>query len=210
MKKLISLLLTFSPLLGFAQIPVTDGVSAGILTSINVQTIAQNKLITKQIANQQLIIKNQQTLIKLIERQNQILDHTDKLKTEEIETYKKAPESIIVDYQLHDLEEARNDIVKAAKDFVKFIQNAKNLETSDFGVYEDKIASIVEGTIMAFKQTQSLLTSNDKIIPARERQELLQTSIEAIKKNIAKIKSFENELNYINQQRNTRNRFSGN
>lgn len=210
MKKIISLVIILSPLLGFSQIPVTDGVSAGILTSINVQTIAQNKLITKQIANQQMIIKNQQTLIKLLERQNQILNHTDKLKTEEIEAYKKAPESIIVDYQLHDLEDAKSEVVQAAKDFVKFIQNAKNIEASDFSVYEDKIVEIVESTIMAWKQTNNLLVSNDKIIPARERQELLQTSIEAIKKNVAKIKSFKNELDYINQKRNTRNRFSGN
>jgi len=210
MKKKLIVILVLIPLVGFSQIPVTDGVSAGILTSINIQTIAQNKLITKQIANQQLIIKNQQSIIKLMERQNQILNHTDKLKTEEIETYKKAPENIIVDYQLHDLENVKSDIVQAAKDFVKFIQGAENLEASDFKVYENKTVEIVENTVMAWKQTKSLLSSNDKIIPARERQELLQTTIESIKKNVTKIKSFQNELSYINKKRNVNDRMFGN
>ena len=210
MKNLIKIAIILLPFYGIAQIPVTDGVSAGILTSINIQTIAGNKLAGKIITQQQQIIANQKTLIELMREQNRTVKHTDKLKSEEIEAYKKAPENIIVDYQLQDLENVKQEIVEAAKDFVKFIRKSKNLKTSDFDVYEEKTVEIVENTVMAWKQTKSLLSSNDKIIPARERQELLQNTIESIRKYVTKIKSFQNELSYINKKRNTNDRMFGN
>jgi len=210
MKKPITIALSLIPLIGMAQIPVTDVASGGILTSINIQTIAGNKLTGKMLTQQQQIIANQKTLIELMREQNRTVKHTDKLKSEEIEAYKKAPENIIVDYQLQDLENVKKEIVEAAKGFVKFIRKAENLKTSDYKVYEDKTVEIVENTVMAWKQTKSLLSSNDKIIPARERQELLQNTIESIRKYVTKIKSFQNELSYINKKRNANDRMFGN
>lgn len=162
------------------------------------------------ISGQQQIIANQKTLINLMREQNRTVKHMDELKTEEIEAYKNAPESIIVDYQLNDLENVKSEIIEAAKDFVKFIKSADNLSTSDVRVYENMITDIVNNTASAWKQTKKLLSSNDKIIPARERQELLQNTISAIRKNVTKIKSFEKELFYINKKRNTDDRLFGN
>ena len=210
MRKLVTIIALIPPFFGLCQIPVTDGVTAGIATSINVQTIAGNKLLGQMIAGQQQIISNQKTLINLMLEQNRTVKHTDDLKTEEIEAYKKSPENIIVDYQLNDLEKVKKEIIDAARDFVRFIKSADNLSTSDVRVYEEKITEIVNNTAMAWKQTKKLLSSNDKIIPARERQELLQNTIAAIHKNVTKIKSFEKELFYINKKRNTDNRLFGN
>lgn len=210
MKKLVWILVSIAPFFGLAQIPVTDVASGGILTSINIQTIAGNKLMGKVISGQQQIIANQKTLIKLMREQNRTVKHTDELKTEEIAAYKNAPESIIVDYQLNDLEAVKTEIIAAAKDFVSFIKNADNLSTSDVRVYENKITYIINTTAQAWKQTKKLLSSTDKIIPARERQELLQNTIAAIRKNVTKIKSFEKELFYINKKRNTDDRLFGN
>lgn len=210
MRKSITTLLFTIPFFALAQIPVTDVASGGILTSINIQTIAGNKLTSKMITQQQQIIANQKTLIKLMREQNRTVKHTDDLKTEEIAAYKNAPESIIVDYQLNDLEAVKTDIIAAAKDFVRFVKSADHLSASDVRVYEDKITDIVNSTAKAWKQTKKLLSSTDKIIPARERQELLQNTIAAIAKNVTKIKSFEKELFYINKKRNTDDRMFGN
>ncbi len=210
MRKLVTIIVFVIPFFGIAQIPVTDAASAGILTSVNVQAVLRNKLLTKMISGQQQIIANQKTLINLMREQNRTVKHMDELKTEEIEAYKNAPESIIVDYQLNDLENVKSEIIEAAKDFVKFIKSADNLSTSDVRVYENMITDIVNNTASAWKQTKKLLSSNDKIIPARERQELLQNTISAIRKNVTKIKSFEKELFYINKKRNTDDRLFGN
>jgi len=210
MRRLIIIIISVIPISGHTQIPVTDGVTAGIASSINIQTIATNKLLGKMIAQQKQIISNQRTLIKLMREQNQTAKHTDDLKTEEIAAYKKAPETIIIAYQLKDLETVKAQIVAAAKDFVSFIKSADKLSPSDVRVYENKITAIVKNTAVAWKQTKKLLESNDKIIPTHERQALLQNTISDIRRNITKIKSFEKELFYINQKRNTDDRLFGN
>lgn len=210
MKNTIALITLLLPVFLISQIPVTDAASGALLTKSNITQTASLKVLTKLIATQEKIIANQGKIIKLMEEQNRTLKHTDDLKTEEIEAYKKAPESIIVDYQLYDLENVKDDIVSTAKDFVKVIQKSKHLKSSDVRFYEDKTLELVEGTVMAWRQTKKLLSSNDKIIPANERQELLQTTIADIKKNIAKIKSFKRELSIVSLRRKANDRMFGN
>lgn len=127
MKKAILIPLFIFPLFASAQIPVTDGVSAGILTSINIQAVLRNKILTKQMANQQKIILQNKTIISLLRKQNNIVKHTDELKTEEIRTYKEAPDSSIIQYQLYDLEKVKDEIVLSAKGFMNLANNLEHI-----------------------------------------------------------------------------------
>lgn len=68
----------------------------------------------------------------------------------------------------------------------------------------------MNGTVVAFKQTKKLLASTNRIIPARERQELLQTTIESLRKNIGKIEGYQNQLINANQKRTSKERIFGN
>ncbi|NJB38094.1 MULTISPECIES: hypothetical protein [Flavobacteriaceae] len=208
--RLISLVsLLVLPVLAHAQFAVVDAtanaqlVKANIqLVKVNSQLMAHNKLLTQ-------MVKNQQVLLDLIRQQNKILAHTDQLKTEEIETYKKAPASVIVDYQLRDLEQVKENMIQAARDFVDFLGAVEHLKPSDYEVYNDRVVGIVENTVSAWKQTKQLLASNDKIIPAGERQELLKLTIENISSNISKIRSYQEQLKMLNDNRKTANRFFG-
>lgn len=197
-------------MISWSQIPVTDAASAGILANINTNAIANSKLIGQMISNQQQVIENQNTLIRLMKEQNRTIKHTDDLKTEEINTYKKAPDANIVSYQIHELNTAKRQLIGVSKDFVAFIKSADNLKPSDYKTYENKVKTLIKEAVMAFEQTKNLLRSTSVIIPARERQELLQNTISNMKKHVTTIKSFEKELDYINKKRGSNNRFYGN
>jgi len=201
MKKVLLASLLCLPLLATAQIPVTDGVSAGILTSINIQAVLRNKILTKQMANQQKIILQNKTIINLLRKQNNIVKHTDELKTEEIKTYKEAPDNSIIQYQLYDLEKIKDEIVLSAKGFMNLANNLEHISPGELKKFTPKVAELVNGTVIAWKQTKKLLASRDRIIPARERQELLQTTIESLKQNIGKIKGYQEQLVKANQKR---------
>ena len=208
-RTLQSTILLLLPFVAGAQFAVVDAtanaqlVKANIqLVKVNSQLMANNKLLTQ-------MAKNQQVLIDLLRTQNKILEHTDRLKTEEIETYKKAPANVIVDYQLRDLEDVKEKMVRAARDFVDFIGDVEHLRPSDYDVYNDRVVGIVENTVSAWKQTKQLLASNDKIIPAGERQELLKVTIDNISTNIAKIRGYQEQLKMLNDNRKRTNRFFG-
>lgn len=179
------------------------------MTSINIQAVLRNKLLSKQIANQQRIIMNQKTIINLLRKGNNIVKHTDELKTEEIETYKKAPDRSIIQYQLYDLEKIKDDIVASAKGFLQVTKSLEHIEARELAKFTPKVAELVDGTVMAFRQTKKLLASSDRIIPARERQELLQTTIESLRSNIGKIKGYQDQLIIANKERSSRERIFG-
>jgi len=209
MKKYFLIFLFSIPFAGAAQIPVTDGVSAGILTSINVQAMLRNKLLTKQVANQQKLILQNKTIIQLLKKGNKIVKHTDELKTEEIKTYKEAPDSAIIQYQLYDLEMIKDEIVESAKGFISLANNLQHITSDELQNFIPKVTELVNGTNIAWKQTKKLLASRDRIIPARERQELLQTTIESLKQNIAKIRGYQEQLVNANKKRASREQVFG-
>lgn len=209
MKKFLITSLCFFPFYAMAQIPVTDGVSAGILTSINVQAVLRNKMLTKQIANQQKIILQNKTIIQLLKKGNKIVKHTDELKTEEIRTYKEAPDNAIVQYQLYDLELIKDEIVASAKGFLSLADNLEHITAEELKNFTPKVTELVNGTVIAWKQTKKLLASRNRIIPARERQELLQTTIESLKQNIGKIKGYQEQLVNANKKRASKEQIFG-
>jgi len=209
MRKFIITSILCLPFCAMAQIPVTDVAGGAILTSINIQAVLRNKLLTKQVANQQRMIMNQKTIINLLRKGNNIVKHTDELKTEEIETYKKAPDQSIIQYQLYDLEKIKDDIVASAKGFLQVTKSLDHIEAKELAKFTPKVAELVEGTVMAWKQTKKLLASRDRIIPARERQELLQTTIESLRSNVGKIKGYQDQLIIANKKRASREQIFG-
>lgn len=179
------------------------------MTSINIQAVLRNKLLTKSVANQQQMILNQKTIINLLGKGNKIVKHTDELKTEEIRTYKEAPDKAIIQYQLYDLEKIKNDIVVSAKGFISMARSLEHISSEELQNFTPKVTELVEGTVIAWKQTKKLLASKDRIIPARERQELLQTTIESLKQNVGKIKGYQEQLMNANKKRASREQIFG-
>jgi len=210
MKRLIpTIIVSFFTSATIAQMPTVDAPVASLLGTTNAKLSLITSLQKTSNTNQTTLISNQREIIRLLQRQNEILSHLDDLKNEEIETYKEAPDNRIVAYQKYDLERAKTEIVNQARDLMTFIESLDKIKYSEIESYTPKISKIVESTILIYTQTNSLLSASDKIIPAKERQQTLENATNKLRGHISKLKEFKLFLGMVNKSRKGMNELFG-
>lgn len=203
MKKLIIILfIGTAPLMSFSQFAVVD-VNAGTQLSI------LNKSLVRANAKIAALERKVQITNKELNKSNEYLRKIADLKEEEINAYKNAPDNRLVQYQKKNLFEAKQKIVLQIKQLLKNLSNLKYLSEQEKKSTKKRYAAMVLEVANIYKQTSSVLEINDKIIPANERQQLLENSLEVFERCISKMERENNQLILVSKRRKSRKELLG-
>ena len=175
----------------YSQTPVTDA-KANVALELNGVTLRK------------LVSQNQQ-LVNLIQKNNQVLDRVRDMSEEELQSKKNAPNQLLVFNQMAQLEEAKNKLVRKGRQLIDLSNNFKHLKEDDYEDFFTETTSIVKNSISLWKQVEQLMKISSAIIPAKERQETLENATEQIIENSKRIEKFAMELSIVNKEKGINN-----
>ncbi|GAA4277542.1 hypothetical protein GCM10022259_22660 [Aquimarina mytili] len=191
------------------QIPVTDVAAGAQLSSLNMQVTMLSQSVTQtnsKLAN--LNSKVQNTNQKL-EQANDYLKKLAELKEEEINTYKNAPDNRLVSYQKETLLMEKKRIVLQVKQLLQNLERFEYITENEKSKTEDRLSGMVTQVLLIWDQTTNLLNANDKIIPANERQKMLEETLDVFRKCISRMEQDQTWLAMVNKRRKSQKELFG-
>ncbi|MBL0686067.1 hypothetical protein [Aquimarina mytili] len=208
-KQFIVMVLSALPFLAMGQIPVTDVAAGAQLSSLNMQVTMLSQSVTQtnsKLAN--LNSKVQNTNQKL-EQANDYLKKLAELKEEEINTYKNAPDNRLVSYQKETLLMEKKRIVLQVKQLLQNLERFEYITENEKSKTEDRLSGMVTQVLLIWDQTTNLLNANDKIIPANERQKMLEETLDVFRKCISRMEQDQTWLAMVNKRRKSQKELFG-
>lgn len=208
-KQFIVMVLSALPFLAMGQIPVTDVAAGAQLSLLNRQVTKLSQSVTQtnsKLAN--LNSKVQNTNQKL-EQANDYLKKLAELKEEEINTYKNAPDNRLVSYQKETLLMEKKRIVLQVKQLLQNLERFEYITENEKSKTEDRLSGMVTQVLLIWDQTTNLLNANDKIIPANERQKMLEETLDVFRKCISRMEQDQTWLAMVNKRRKSQKELFG-
>lgn len=197
-KKMLILKLAFLlafPLCVFAQIPTTDGGAIQRLNALNRKMGSLKRKLKK--VNRQL------------DETNYTLEKLTSLKEEEVNTYKSAPDNRLVSYQKNQLFKMKTELLREMKRLFLDLRHYEHIPVNQKEKVKKYFTSVIEDIIRIYTQTDNLLLASDKIIPANQRQRLLEYTLDILSGYVSEVSSQNNSLKIQNNERKSRTELIG-
>ncbi|QKX07758.1 hypothetical protein HN014_22425 (plasmid) [Aquimarina sp. TRL1] len=200
----LTAILGILPCLLSAQIPVTDAAAGMELTAINLQITLLNQNINQANLKLSNLNNKVENTNKKLTTSNDHLKKLSDLKEEEINSYKNAPDNRLVSYQKRTLMSEKKQIVNEIRNVLNWMGDLKHITEREKSKVEKRFTKMVLEITIIWTQTNDLLNANDSIIPANERQTMLEETLRVFKKYIGRIQQDESYLKMINAERKSR------